>query len=864
MYKGISNGWVSPTELSTYNVVITDFTTLSKELYFASSADRSLRKDKKFEYPLSPLMCVRWWRVVLDEAQLVENKTNRPSQMVKQLPAINRWCTTGTPIEKDSIRCLYGLLYFLNLQPFTDEILFERLWQEYRQGQPDEMMKILSCVMWRTCKKNVEHEINISNQTEILHEVDMTDLQKYFYRQVHLTTIPQFMKNVHEFLLRNGNVEWVERMEGQKVVQVRERVVDNSMKNRFLFELNNATIKIFLEPLRRLRQDCTIPSIFQTTSNDQAKVKQTLKPTELHEHLVSKTSIESKSALRTVVSSINGIAALRISEEKYEEAIACYKQVLKLAGDYTDVVSVDSMLQIHAYHGLIEIATLSGNESEQKQTEIYLQEMSKLEWKYISNYYNKVREINQEMNEHRPELVKATKELTDTDGNWWRDIVTLRRSYEEESRLMETINLEVFSSIMNNSQIIEQLRSTRGIQLIITDWCDKIQTISKVVKRLFSNMDFIVKSLRPANEMTKKDNERVADLAKAALNCHLNLLDAEDDDSPRNPKKKGHCDLCKLKLKLNEYECVLFNKMLVADDMVEGTWNPRFEEKLLKAIYMYARRSEFGDDIITMGQKFFKYLEAMKTQFKGHAKLWVEVNYTISAFDELNMCKMRMQVVDEITEEDARYSLKIARYDFQDQLLQFEEQKQEAEINFVRLNGRLKYLMHLKERNEPPSCPICTNVPKERYFVTVCGHSICTECFHLLLKNRSRFVNCPVCRTHQETKDIYAVTCYDSSSSTEPINGSWSPKIDEIVRCVLRLKKEDPKVKILIFSHWDGMLQAIVSGLETNNIIYRASFTANFAKQIQEFQDSTCEESVTCMMLNLKFGGKGLNLVEGI
>lgn len=281
-YTGISNGWVSPTELAKYDAILTDFNTLSKELYFSdTSNDRSLRHGKKFEYPPSPLTSVRWWRVVLDEAQMVENKNNRPSLMVKQLPAINHWATTGTPIEKDSIRCLYGLLFFINYSPYADELLFTRLCNEYRWGAHKEMIDILSKVMWRTCKKNVEHEINIPKQSNVIHEVEMSDLQKYFYRQAHITTKPQFMKNVLDYLRRNGPVHQVSKVKNGEFRQVYERVIDITMKDKFLYQLNNATLKIFLEPLRTLRQDCTIPSIFQK-SNDQTRIKQTLKPDELH------------------------------------------------------------------------------------------------------------------------------------------------------------------------------------------------------------------------------------------------------------------------------------------------------------------------------------------------------------------------------------------------------------------------------------------------------------------------------------------------------------------------------------------------------------------------------------------------------
>lgn len=647
MYNGISSGWISPSEIAKYDAVITDFNTLSKELYFSdtSSSDRALRHDKKFEYPPSPLTSIRFWRVVLDEAQMVENKNNRPSKMVKLLPAVHRWATTGTPIEKDSIRCLYGLLYFLGFEPFTDEKMFDWLWNEYRLGRHEEMISVLSKVMWRSCKKNVEHEIIIPKQTEIVHRLSMTDLQKYFYHQAHVDIVPQFKKNLHEFLLRNGPIVLVERQKGLEIKTVRERTIDLSMKDKFLYQLNNATLKIFLEPLRRLRQDCTIPSIFQSSSNDQARVKMTLRPEELHEHLVSKTSIETKSALRTIVSSINGMAALRIAEENYDEAVRLYKQVLKYGADYTGIVSVDSMLLIHVYHGLIEIASITENEDELKLKDSYINKMRSLEWKYIRKFYDKVVEINEEMTKQQPDLRKATREHTDKDGSWWRDVVASARSGSQEGyRLMEIINLEVFSSIVNNSQINEQLRTTHGIDLAVTEWCDKIERFSKDVKKRFNNLEYIAVNLKPSTEMSAADNDKVAELTKSAMNCHLNKFDEEDESNPAPAtKKKVLCELCKLKMKLNEYECVLFNKMLV-DDIVGGSWNPRFEEKLLKSILIYAKRSDFDDYIIEMGNNFFKYLEEMKAQFKIHAQLWVEVNYTVSAFDEINMCKMRIQV----------------------------------------------------------------------------------------------------------------------------------------------------------------------------------------------------------------------------
>jgi E3 ubiquitin-protein ligase SHPRH len=348
----------------------------------------------------------------------------------------------------------------------------------------------------------------------------------------------------------------------------------------------------------------------------------------------------------------------------------------------------------------------------------------------------------------------------------------------------------------------------------------------------------------------------------------LNLFEEENENPvPKNPGSL--CELCKLKHKLDEYECVLFNKAMV-NDIVAGTWNPRLEERLLKVIFNNAKRANFDEENIEMGKSFFKYLESLKKQYKMFAQLWVELNFTVGAYDELNMCKIKTQVVDsieEITEEDARFRLKITKHEVEDQIELFTSQKQEAELLFTRLYGRLKYLDHLKEKNEVPVCPICTVQAKERYYVTICGHSICAECFFKLTKERRRFasyerlkINCPVCRTTQEIGSILGVTCNAQQADSEPIVGSYSPKIDEIIRCVLQLRRGEPGVKILIFSQWDSILTAIIAGLRYNKITYRASFSSNFSKQIEEFKDSTM--GVTCMMLNLKFAGKGLNLTE--
>lgn len=696
-YEGISSGWVGPNELSQYDVIITDFHILSRELYFSdtNTNDRSRRAEKKFEYPPSPLTYVKWWRVVLDEAQLVENKNNRPSLMVKQLPAVHRWASTGTPIEKDSISCIYGLLFFITYDPYTEEALFNRLCNEYRAGHHDAIVNVLAKVMWRTCKKDVEDQINIPKQTEVLHQVAMSDLQKYYYRQAHIDSKKMFMENVQDYLLRQAGIGCHQRKMGYS-----DDLIDYTLKDKFLYQLNNATLNIFLEPLRKLRQDCTIPSIYHKT-NAQSRVKKALKPEELHEHLVSKTSIEAKSQLRTVCSSMNALAAVSIADKKYDEAVNYYKQIMKLAEKYTGVVCVDSMVQIHAYNSMNDVAHLSDVHEFKDSVADNTEKMRKLEWKYVSNFYSKVKAVLREIDLQETEHANAMKNFIDFNGYWWIQIIESGNSSSEESvRIMDAINSEIFMSAADRNQVHEQLRTFRGIQIVLTEWTDKIRSLNKTVTKKFAELDFIIKDLKSSR--TPEINRKIDEIAKDALNCHLNMFDDDDSDNETMTMTKPRselCKLCKLKMHLNEYECVLFNKSL-ENGIAEGTWNARTEEKVMMALLRYARRFPHANEgIILIGTRFFKYLEALKQKFKSLAKLWVETNYTVSAFDEINMCKLRIEVAEspnEISEEDAKQGLKILRYQLPEQIQVFKQQKEDADIAFIRLNGRLKYLEHLK------------------------------------------------------------------------------------------------------------------------------------------------------------------------
>lgn len=107
---------------------------------------------------------------------------------------------------------------------------------------------------------------------------------------------------------------------------------------------------------------------------------------------------------------------------------------------------------------------------------------------------------------------------------------------------------------------------------------------------------------------------------------------------------------------------------------------------------------------------------------------------------------------------------------------------------------------------------------------------------------------------------MYYVTRSQSGSSEQiNVRGNYSNKILKIVEIILQLKQKEPNVKIIIFSHWDPILMMLAMALNENAITYRTKST-KFYRSIEEFKDYRNE--ITCMLLPLKAGSKGLNLIE--
>lgn len=144
-----------------------------------------------------------------------------------------------------------------------------------------------------------------------------------------------------------------------------------------------------MEPLRKIRQDCTAPSIFQRSNTNSITTKKILAPNELLSHLVTNNEVDCKSELRNIISCLNGLAGIFIIREEYETAAKLYQGVLHRANEQKQGnITVDSLQQIHAIYNLIMLMEANLVKAE-NLPELKLKH-DELEWKYINSCYTLV------------------------------------------------------------------------------------------------------------------------------------------------------------------------------------------------------------------------------------------------------------------------------------------------------------------------------------------------------------------------------------------------------------------------------------------------------------------------------------------
>lgn len=110
--------------LSTYDIVVTTYSLLAKEIPTTKQEGEVPGANLSVEGISAPLLQVVWARIILDEAHNVKNPRVQTSIAVCKLQAQARWAVTGTPIQNNLLD-MYSLMKFLRCSPFDEFSLWK-------------------------------------------------------------------------------------------------------------------------------------------------------------------------------------------------------------------------------------------------------------------------------------------------------------------------------------------------------------------------------------------------------------------------------------------------------------------------------------------------------------------------------------------------------------------------------------------------------------------------------------------------------------------------------------------------------------------------------------------------------------------
>ncbi|CAI5486071.1 unnamed protein product [Closterium sp. Naga37s-1] len=259
---------VTPLDLAAADIVLVSYETLSGDIWH-DGPTRVLRHKKRYEARPTPLTLLHWWRVCLDEAQLVEGGTSRAAVMAARLSAQNRWCVSGTPVQK-GLPDLQSLLRFLRASPFDEP----QWWCDYFEKPIENgcmpawqsLLALMSQLMWRHNKADLADELALPPQRQLLTVLQFSAIEAHFYRQQH-AKCAQRAKHVLRLGERGGERAGTGQGGGgdgdeeEEQGGERQRQQSQSLRSLLLSSACRADLNSFLASLLLLRQACCHPQV---------------------------------------------------------------------------------------------------------------------------------------------------------------------------------------------------------------------------------------------------------------------------------------------------------------------------------------------------------------------------------------------------------------------------------------------------------------------------------------------------------------------------------------------------------------------------------------------------------------------------
>ncbi|KAH9910010.1 SNF2 family N-terminal domain-containing protein [Xylariomycetidae sp. FL2044] len=900
-------------DLAESDVVITTYDVLQGEIHYAERPpERSMRHQRAYHRPISPLVQLSWWRVCLDEAQQIESGVSSAAKVARQIPRVNAWGITGTPV-KENIKDLWGLLLFLRYEPFASS---PTIWEGLVTAHKQLFKPLFNAISLRHPKHAIRDELTLPAQKRFVISMPFTAVEEQYYQAkfkqlANLCGLDHYGNPLQE----GWDPELPSTVDMMKscLAQLRRIVLHPELDpNRLLSQNRKA------KPLRTIEEvlNAMIGQVEKQIRNDQ----RTCMVNKLRRGQFLENSPRVKEALAIwteVLQQIEPIIVncreqLRIDLENAKQAgieeeldgqddSRSEPESADGGGDLPEMESEKDVLRRRL--GKARLRLLSALDiqhravffiasayfqikSNEEMTEPNSEEFKRLEELEVESY-ERAKAIRQEIL-HEPQK-KATSHMS-----------SLRADAETQSfvEIPETKPAIVGGlESRRTGESLESLRVTLDEQAtIIDEWREHV--VQLLLKPLIDEEAEAEITGEEYEDSTKIQDDlmaytlalraAIADRQEALTGVLSERNKYETKVAERQAKiGEGHAPELMLKLlgirnsaKPSEARGSLRG---IIGDIRELVTKLRNEAA--------AGNDRAGVELEILKKQLLSTLGEMKEQTKVITGLERELDRFTAAMNTRVEFYRQLQAVSDAV---APAEEKEGRPDAEIICRHLYNEEVNLRRRVITAQAKHRYLLHLKSAEELKAetyfCVICqSNFTLGT--LTVCGHQFCKECLMLWFEAHR---TCPVCKKHlsigmlhditvkkrelrihqeqqpQGQRGTKSLTRFKKSGIYSEFNDnkleairsidlpgpSYTTKVDTLIRHLIWLREEDVGAKSIIFSQFRGFLGILADAFLYHNIGFTTFDKLNGITRFKE------DPGIECLLMDARAHASGLNLVN--
>jgi E3 ubiquitin-protein ligase SHPRH len=875
--------------LANHDVVITTYEVLRGEIHLAiDPPPRSLRLEKKYERPKSPLVQLHWWRVCIDEAQMVENWTTNAAVVSRLIPRQNAWAITGTPVKDDIQKDLRGLLNFLLLEPYASDT---QIWNLLTTKDKGSFRDLFNLISMRHTKSAVRNEISIPPQKRYVITMPFTAVEEQHYQSLFKQLVEACGLDVYGNPIRD---DW----------DPEDSAVQDAMRTA----------------LDRLRQTALHPEIgHQNRRALGHKAGPMRTVAEVLNAMIENSSGNLRTDQRNLLMTKLTRGQILAGMNRVEQARDLWEEVLQasneLVAECRDHLKRESQNARNGEGGARDADDREDALPAKRRLRSALEIQHKAVFFCAMAYYSI--KSNEDMTVPESEAFERLQKM-ETDSYDLAKLIrteVLQESSSKVKKMMDKIKDLATSqqfAVIPEFQFMDKkgiesrtiIDATEEIAGVLNDQADQLDEWREHVIQLL--LKPLVDEDVDENEITGEEYEDSTKLQDEILVLIQFLRTAIAD---------RHAALSGQRNELVEHELKTAERLALDG---EGPFPEKFLDNLKVREAIKPHYSE-GDSLCSVrgiiselrglhvklrhesatgSGRARTELAIVESQMKFvQAQLAAQLKVTTAMEQELEQFTGTLNARLEFYRQLQGLSDMVAEYDGEangETLAIVFGQEESLRAKLATAQAKQRYLVHLKQAessDEQRMCIICQS-PFSIGVLTICGHQFCKECITLWTRAHH---NCPVCKQVLRQNQLHDITFkpqelkVQSESGLHPAHSdrvdspsrkkstiysefdpeklaaikdidlpgpNFTTKVDTLIRHILFLRESDPGAKSIIFSQYKEFLDVVATAFRRHHIGY-TSFDK--AHGIAQFKD---DPSTEVFLLHARAHSSGLNLVN--